>query len=209
MEQQHGETLTTRFSGRSVWTCEEGKMQGGGEGDLKRGRWADKHNQEEGMSVEVSVEAPSVCWVCRGWGRVGSEHMVPALRMRPSVRQVEDACVFVCVWAYRAGGWVTVSFSCLELQLRPKSLREWSVHMGGGLESNLHSLVWGHCKLVPYHDSFLMKYMPAFAGSRCPESSCRTTQWSDHADAVRSCTCNYTQHWCHRVQVRLLFSHYA
>lgn len=41
-------------------------MQGGGEGDLKRGRWADKHNQEEGMSVEVSVEAPSVCWVCRG-----------------------------------------------------------------------------------------------------------------------------------------------
>lgn len=38
----------------------------GGGADLKTARWADKHNQEEGMSTEVSVEAQSVCAGCAG-----------------------------------------------------------------------------------------------------------------------------------------------
>lgn len=54
------------------------RVQGGGGSDLKTGRWADKHNQEERMSATVSVEARSVCWMCTGRGRAGSEHMVSA-----------------------------------------------------------------------------------------------------------------------------------
>ncbi len=46
--------------------CENVRMEGGGESDLKTGRWADKHNQEDGMSAGVSAEAWSVCWMCRG-----------------------------------------------------------------------------------------------------------------------------------------------
>ena len=47
--------------------CENGgRVVIGGGNDLKTDRWADKQNQEEGMIAEVSAEARSVCWMCRG-----------------------------------------------------------------------------------------------------------------------------------------------
>lgn len=97
--------------------CENVRMGGWREEEmsgLKTHRWADKHNQDEGMSTGVSAEAGRVFWMCSGWGRAGSEHMVWVLRKPPSVHEWTLQCVRLCVrLSSRAGGWVAVSLAHL------------------------------------------------------------------------------------------------